>query len=177
MPPRFVTDSLATGRTFTTVSPQAFFVFMAHSLSANKLNYTCIEYQKLLRLPEKINPGTRELANSLRFLPSGVAVSDAQFINNILGYFAQDFIYTWQPPVLTAPSQMDQFLFESRQGFCEHYASALAVIARMQGIPARIVNGYLGGTLRGTGLLLVGVSQPRAVRRLGQISRSSIQIN
>ena len=110
-----------------------------------------IEYQQLLQLPEKINPRTRELAKSLRFLSSSVAVSDAQFIKNILDYFAQDFIYTWQPPLLTSTSQMDQFLFESKQGFCGHYASALAVMARMQGIPARIVNGYLGGSFNSHG--------------------------
>ena len=120
-----------------------------HAYQANPIEV--IEYQQLLQLPEEINPKTRELAKSLRFLSSGAAVSDAQFIKNILDYFARDFTYTWQPPLLTSTSQMDQFLFESKQGFCEHYASALAVMARMQGIPARIVNGYLGGSFNSHG--------------------------
>ena len=42
---------------------------------------------------------------------------------------------------------MDRFLFESRRGFCEHYAYAFAVMARSVGIPARIVGGYLGGEI------------------------------
>ncbi len=110
-----------------------------------------MEYQQLLQLPEEINPRTRELAKSLRFLSSGATVSDAYFIQNILDYFSQGFIYTWQPSLLTSTSQMDQFLFESKQGFCGHYASALAVMARMQGIPSRIVNGYLGGSFNSHG--------------------------
>ena len=56
----------------------------------------------------------------------------------------QPFVYTLQPPLLgTQP--VDEFLFETRRGFCEHYASAFTLLMRAAGIPARVVTGYLGG--------------------------------
>ena len=64
----------------------------------------------------------------------------------VLDYFNQnDFIYTLQPPLLQSEAPVDEFLFDSRRGFCGHYASSFATIMRGIGIPARIVVGYLGG--------------------------------
>jgi hypothetical protein len=42
---------------------------------------------------------------------------------------------------------VDQFLFETRRGFCEHYAGSFALLMRAAGVPARVVLGYQGGTL------------------------------
>lgn len=56
----------------------------------------------------------------------------------------QPFTYTLEPPKLNA-DPVDQFLFETRSGFCEHYASAFTFLMRAAGIPARVVTGYLGG--------------------------------
>ena len=50
------------------------------------------------------------------------------------------------PPKLSDDS-VDEFLFDTRRGFCGHYASAFAALARAAGIPARVVTGYQGGTL------------------------------
>ncbi|HLN49794.1 MAG TPA: transglutaminase domain-containing protein, partial [Steroidobacteraceae bacterium] len=60
----------------------------------------------------------------------------------------QPFFYTLKPPTLTGDS-VDEFLFESRNGFCGHYASAFATLMRAAGIPARVVTGYQGGTFNG----------------------------
>jgi transglutaminase-like putative cysteine protease len=56
----------------------------------------------------------------------------------------QPFEYTMQPPRL-ADNAVDEFLFETRKGFCEHYASAFTVVMRAAGVPARVVTGYQGG--------------------------------
>jgi len=54
-----------------------------------------------------------------------------------------DFYYTRTPPLMiTNPA--DQFLFEAKQGFCEHYASSFVLLMRAAGIPARVVVGYQG---------------------------------
>lgn len=95
------------------------------------------------RLPEG-NPRTRDLAARLL----SEAGSAPAFVDAVLGHFrSQPFFYTLQPPLLGQRDPMDRFLFETRRGFCEHYAAAFALMARSVGIPARIVGGYLGGEI------------------------------
>ena len=45
-----------------------------------------------------------------------------------------------------AYDSVDEFLFDTKRGFCGHYASAFATLMRAAGIPARVVTGYQGGT-------------------------------
>ncbi len=72
-----------------------------------------------------------------------------------LRYFQHnDFNYTLNPPPLGDES-IDDFLFKSRKGYCEHYASAFAFLMRAAGVPARIVAGYLGGELNPYGKYLI----------------------
>src|SRR6185437_15769255 len=54
------------------------------------------------------------------------------------------FRYTLAPAPLGRDA-MDDFLFDTREGFCEHYSSAFTVLMRAAGIPARVVTGYQGG--------------------------------
>jgi transglutaminase-like putative cysteine protease len=95
-------------------------------------------------LPNNDNPETRALAQSLY----AAAGSPRAFVEGVLEYFRSEaFFYTLQPPLLGDDDPMDRFLFETRRGFCEHYAYAFAVMMRSVGIPARIVGGYLGGEI------------------------------
>lgn len=55
----------------------------------------------------------------------------------------QPFRYTLEPPPLSG-DPVDSFFFDTRAGYCEHFAGAFAVLMRAAGIPARIVTGYLG---------------------------------
>ncbi|MDH5484219.1 MAG: DUF3488 and transglutaminase-like domain-containing protein, partial [Gammaproteobacteria bacterium] len=72
----------------------------------------------------------------------------ADIINHALNLFnQQNFIYTLNPPLTPGFDPVDQFLFETRKGFCEHYASSFTVLMRAAGIPARVVTGYQGGTI------------------------------
>jgi transglutaminase-like putative cysteine protease len=101
-----------------------------------------IERNRNLQLPLSGNPQARALAQQLKGSEGGaVAISDA-----ILRLFRQqDYFYTLKPPLLLTENSIDQFLFSSRAGFCEHYASAYTFLMRSAGVPARIVTGYLGG--------------------------------
>jgi hypothetical protein len=62
----------------------------------------------------------------------------------------EDYYYTLEPPILGS-NPVDRFLFDTRQGFCEHYASAFAFMMRSAGIPSRIVLGYHGGEINPMG--------------------------
>ena len=67
-----------------------------------------------------------------------------------LQHFAnQPFHYTLRPPLLMNQHSIDQFVFETRRGFCEHYASAFTFMMRAAGIPARVVTGYQGAERNG----------------------------
>lgn len=87
------------------------------------------------------NPRSVALARELRRNAS----SDEDYLRRVLRLFReQQFFYTLQPPAL-GEQPVDDFLFSTRAGFCEHYASAFAVLARAAGLPARVVAGYQGG--------------------------------
>lgn len=79
------------------------------------------------------------------------AKTPEELIQQGLGYFNQEpFHYTLLPPKL-GENPADEFLFETKRGFCEHYASSFALMMRIGGIPSRIVMGYLGGELNPLG--------------------------
>jgi protein-glutamine gamma-glutamyltransferase len=81
--------------------------------------------------------------------------SDIEIIQHALNQFReQEYVYTLQPPLL-GENASDEFLFRTRRGFCEHYASSFALLMRAAGIPARIVTGYQGGELNEVGNYLI----------------------
>ena len=104
-----------------------------------------------LAVPAGSNLETAALARTMR----AEAGSDAAYVDAVLRKFnTEEFYYTLEPPAL-GRDPVDQFLFDTRRGFCEHYASAFAVMMRAAGIPARIVLGYQGGELNPMGNYLI----------------------
>jgi transglutaminase-like putative cysteine protease len=94
-----------------------------------------------LQLPQGRNERTHEFARRLR----AASADDAAYVRAVLAMFReQEFFYTLTPPGLARDS-VDDFLFNTRQGFCGHYASAFTTLMRAAGIPARVVGGYQGG--------------------------------
>lgn len=68
-----------------------------------------------------------------------------KYIKTVLNWYRKNnFVYTLTPGTLSG-DRIDQFLFSSRKGFCEHYASSFVMLMRYAGIPARVVTGYQGG--------------------------------
>ncbi|MEX2122702.1 MAG: DUF3488 and transglutaminase-like domain-containing protein [Woeseia sp.] len=104
-----------------------------------------------LRFPDDSNPRTVEKARQMR----RAAASDASFIENVLQMFhEEEYFYTLEPPAL-GNNPVDRFLFDTRQGFCEHYASAFALMMRAAGLPSRIVLGYQGGEMNPIGEYMI----------------------
>jgi transglutaminase-like putative cysteine protease len=110
--------------------------------------------------PEGLHPYRQELE---RYIPPGsnpetvqVAADwaretpDAEaLIARVLDLFNESFVYTLEPPLL-GQHAVDEFLWQSRRGFCEHFASSFAFFMRAAGHPARVVGGYLGGEIHPT---------------------------
>lgn len=109
------------------------------------------ERVRTLQLPEETSPRVRALAEQWRReqqTPVGVAQA-------ALNHFRREnFVYTLKPPLLGA-DPVDEFLFGTRRGFCEHYAAAFVTLMRAAGIPARVVNGYQGGEVNAAGNYLI----------------------
>lgn len=98
-----------------------------------------------LKYPKGSNPRLESFAQQLQYDYVDVqarAQAVLTFINK------ENYEYTLQPPLLENNS-LDQFFFETKSGFCAHYASAFTFLMRASGIPARMVTGYLGGEFNG----------------------------
>jgi len=97
-----------------------------------------------LRLPSGSNPRTRAWAVALRQQP-GLASADASTLAAaVLQHIGQaGYSYTLAPGTYGADA-VDEFWFERKAGFCEHFAAAFVVVMRSLDIPARIVTGYQG---------------------------------
>lgn len=98
---------------------------------------------RYLQLPFDSGPRARQLSQHLR----AKASDDTELVQLTLQYIRENsFYYSRQPPLLLK-DPIDEFLFETRSGFCEHYASSFVFLMRAAGIPARVVTGYQGGEL------------------------------
>ncbi len=108
-----------------------------------------MQLRRALRIPDGAAPRAQALAASWRAELS----SDRDIVLRGLTMFReQPFTYTLAPPEL-GDNPVDQFLFETRSGFCEHYASSYTYLMRAAGVPARVVTGYLGGEMNSVGRL------------------------
>ncbi len=114
-----------------------------------------------LRLPRNnSNPRARAYGEELkaRHGANAVAITD-----EILSMIRRDFTYTLEPPPLMMDRPIDDFLFQTKEGYCEHFSSAYVYVMRAAGIPARVVTGYLGGVYNSSGdYLLVRNSDAHA---------------
>ena len=104
-----------------------------------------------LQLPDRLGERTRALAQSWR----ADSLDDAGVIQAALTLFrTQNFVYTLEPPLL-GNDPVEEFLFDARRGYCEHYTSAFVTLMRAAGIPARAVAGYQGGEFNPAGGYLI----------------------
>ncbi len=100
-----------------------------------------------LSLPGTGNPRSRAWAAELL----GQGGQPEVIVQAVLRHFHREpYRYTLRPPTL-GEHAVDEFLFETRAGFCEHYAGAMAFVLRAAGIPARVVAGYQGGEFNPAG--------------------------
>ncbi len=123
---------------------------VAQALEVTASSYTRVQASEPLSddqraadvvLREDSNPRTRAFAADLRRRYP----EDRDYVAAILALLHDDaYFYTLSPPPLGS-NPVDEFLFDTKRGFCGHYASAFAVLMRAAGIPARVVTGYYGG--------------------------------
>ena len=100
------------------------------------------ELQRYLNFNSRINPRTIAFGRQMR----EQYPDPKELIDALMKKYNQEFTYTLEPPLL-GQHPMDEFLFETKLGFCEHYAGSFALIMRAAGVPTRVVTGYQGGAV------------------------------
>jgi len=93
-----------------------------------------------LKIPENTHPKVFKLVQQW----TDSAKNTKDIINKALSYYHREFYYTLTPPSL-GEDPIAEFLFETKRGFCGHFATSFATLMRVAGIPARLVGGYQGG--------------------------------
>ena len=93
-----------------------------------------------LQYNDSYNPRTIAYAKQLRADNPDPKV----LIEKLMARYNSEFEYTLEPPAL-GRNTVDEFLFDTKKGFCEHYAGSFVLVLRAAGIPARVVTGYQGG--------------------------------
>ncbi len=113
------------------------------------------QLDRYLALPEQTSQRVRDLANTWRKQAIGTGGNiNAAIVKQAMGYFREQlFYYTLEPPLLGG-DPVDEFLFETKKGYCEHYAAAFVTLMRAAGVPARVVVGFQGGEYNPAGKYL-----------------------
>ncbi|NOT15961.1 MAG: DUF3488 domain-containing transglutaminase family protein [Methylotenera sp.] len=124
--------------------------YLQYQLGAHQ-TLSAREQTMALKIETNENPRTLALAQ----LWQTSKLSAVEKVNAALHKFRNEpFIYTLSPPIL-GDNPVDDFLFNTKKGFCEHYASSFVYLMRAAGVPARIVTGYQGGELNPNGNYMI----------------------
>ena len=111
-------------------------------LTQDSIELTPAQRETALKLPRSLSAQVRQLA--LKF--KQVGKTDLKIAQSAVGYFQEHgFQYVLDPGTYQGSGALDEFLFDRKVGFCEHYSAAFATLMRAAGIPARVVIGYMGG--------------------------------
>jgi len=123
----------------------------------SSLNYVLVpelsdrERDLALQFPDDENPKSVALAKSW----TNQKLSPEAIVQAALTMYGQEkFTYTLTPPIL-GRNPIDDFLFNTRRGFCEHFSSSFVYLMRAAGVPARVVTGYQGGEINPVGNYLI----------------------
>jgi transglutaminase-like putative cysteine protease len=136
-------------------------------------SFTLQDALRWLALPDGFNPQALRYGQQLR--READPVRRAQLV---LERFRRDnYVYTLEPPLLGRDA-VDEFLFDTRAGFCEHYAGAFVFLMRAAGVPARVVAGYQGGEINPVdGYLTVRQSDAHAWAELWLPGRGWLRVD
>ncbi len=104
------------------------------------------------RLPSVISPRVRALVEGWK----KEHPDPRELIETALNFFRREhFVYSLTPGTYQDSTALDVFLFERREGFCEHYAASFASLMRLAGIPSRVIIGYHGGEFNTLGRYVI----------------------
>lgn len=111
--------------------------YILHNSPDKVLNEENIDSTRYLKTEQAPSAQMKKLMRQLR------ANNQSSIVGNILTLFrGNGFQYSMEPPTVDG---IDEFIFNTKLGFCEHYAASMATILRWMGVPSRVVVGFQGG--------------------------------
>lgn len=129
------------------VRSRAMYSMTSHTDARTGLQDSETELHHALKLPPASHINGNRRAHALAATWRDSLDSDEAIVREALSMFRkQRFRYTLLPALLK-DNPVDEFLFDTREGFCEHYSSSFVFLMRAAGVPARVVTGYLGGEM------------------------------
>ncbi len=174
LPPESAINGLLTARSRQAINQRQRFHLTASLDYRFNAEEDPVTLDRDLALPADSNPQTLALARQWR---SDTKNPDALIATALTCVNKEAFTYTLQPPLL-GDDGIDQFLFQTRRGFCEHYATAFVVLMRAAGLPARVVTGYQGGEVNPVdGYLVVRQSDAHAWAEVWISGRGWIRVD
>jgi protein-glutamine gamma-glutamyltransferase len=158
LPSQWPTEQVVQSYDFTLLSARPIASVAAFDLVSHPAYVAGPELPLTLRRKDLSLPGDGSNPRTIawgRALGARHGAQPGPIVREVLTRFRDEpFEYTMRPPRL-ARNAVDEFLFDTRKGFCEHYASAFTVVMRAAGIPARVVTGYQGGEFNPFGGYLI----------------------
>jgi len=131
---------ISEGTTYSVISYRQF--FSAKQLRTAKAYYTSSEKYYFLQLPDVITSRVINLTHKITAPYS----TPYDKVVAIINYLRTHYPYTLDVPCSSSKDYLDFFLFEAKRGYCEHFATALAIMCRLEGIASRLVTGYAIGS-------------------------------
>ncbi len=122
------------------------FLFESTKLKPYQQKLPALMRSAALALPAGFNAKTLARARAWRADSS----TPKAYIDRVLAWYNAEFSYSLAAPPLGRDTA-DEFLFDTKIGFCEHFASSFTILMRAAGIPARVVTGYAGGNRNSIG--------------------------
>ena len=101
------------------------------------------DFRTATAFPREVNPRAQNLGREWRRSLG----NDEAIVRQAIDFLRSgNYGYTLLPPLLGMHT-VDEFLFDTKEGFCEHFAGSFVFLMRAAGVPARIVTGYQGGEI------------------------------
>ena len=104
--------------------------------------------QEILAQYTQLPEGLERMSALAGQLTQGMTTPHAK-ATRILQHLEANYAYTTNLPPVDNDNPIESFLFDTKRGHCEFYASSMTLMLRSQGVPARLVNGFLGGAWYG----------------------------
>ena len=99
------------------------------------------QLRRALTYPRQFNPRAQLLARQWQQETGG---DPAAIVRKAMAMVTDELAYSLAPPALGRDT-VDEFLFDTKTGYCEHFSSSFVFLMRAAGVPARVVTGYAGG--------------------------------